>query len=170
MKNYRIIKNAIRCKKCGEEIESKTVHDFKWCSCHACAVDGGHDYLRRLGEPQDWESISICEEIENEDKIPNWKEAFTYSDVFPSLVYENGYECKSYGYLTYKGCVYPVYDDDYGCQEFIIYRYYDKEGKPQEYFMPVRNIAGELDWWYELDRIKESYPNEIKYIIPDQNE
>ena len=38
----RIIKNAIRCKKCGDVIESETVHDFKFCSCGSCAVDGGH--------------------------------------------------------------------------------------------------------------------------------
>ena len=45
----KIIRNAIRCKKCGDIIESKTVHDFKFCSCGSCAVDGGHDYLRRCG-------------------------------------------------------------------------------------------------------------------------
>ena len=28
----KIIRNAIRCKKCGEVIESKSVHDFKFCS------------------------------------------------------------------------------------------------------------------------------------------
>ena len=32
----KIIRNAIRCKKCGEVIESKSVHDFKFCSCGAC--------------------------------------------------------------------------------------------------------------------------------------
>ena len=50
----RIIRNAIRCKKCGDIIESKTVHDFKFCSCGSCAVDGGHDYLRRCGNREDW--------------------------------------------------------------------------------------------------------------------
>ena len=39
-----IIHNRIRCKKCGEIIESHTVHEFKWCSCGAVAVDGGKDY------------------------------------------------------------------------------------------------------------------------------
>ena len=34
----RIIRNAIRCEKCGDIIESKTIHDFKCCSCGACAV------------------------------------------------------------------------------------------------------------------------------------
>lgn len=42
-----IIKNAIRCNICGEEIESKYRHDYVECKCGACAVDGGHDYLRR---------------------------------------------------------------------------------------------------------------------------
>ena len=42
-----IVKNSIKCKKCGDEIESKTVHDFRFCKCGAVAVDGGHDYLRR---------------------------------------------------------------------------------------------------------------------------
>ena len=27
-----IIKNAIKCKKCGDEIESKNVHDFRFAS------------------------------------------------------------------------------------------------------------------------------------------
>ncbi|MBQ2882870.1 MAG: hypothetical protein IJE43_03720 [Alphaproteobacteria bacterium] len=54
-----IIKNAIKCKKCGDEIESKTVHDFKLCKCGAVAVDGGHDYLRRCGNRPDWEEMSV---------------------------------------------------------------------------------------------------------------
>lgn len=43
-----IIRNAIQCKYCHDVIESTSVHDFKYCSCGACAVDGGHEYLRRL--------------------------------------------------------------------------------------------------------------------------
>jgi hypothetical protein len=43
-----IIKNAIRCNLCGDEIESKYRHDYVRCSCGACAVDGGLDYLRRV--------------------------------------------------------------------------------------------------------------------------
>lgn len=53
-----IKKNAIRCTKCGEVVESTSVHDFKWCSCGACAVDGGHMYLRRVGNFGDWEDVS----------------------------------------------------------------------------------------------------------------
>ena len=42
----KIVKNKIRCKKCGDIIESVSVNDFKFCKCGAVAVDGGFDYLR----------------------------------------------------------------------------------------------------------------------------
>ena len=38
----KIIRNVIQCKHCGDIIESTHVHDFKFCSCKSCAVDGGH--------------------------------------------------------------------------------------------------------------------------------
>ncbi len=41
-----VIRKAIRCKKCGDIVESASVHDFKTCACGTCAADGGHDYLR----------------------------------------------------------------------------------------------------------------------------
>ena len=56
--------NKIKCRKCGNIIESTSVHDFKFCSCGACAVDGGTEYLRRLGEPEDWEELSEFDETE----------------------------------------------------------------------------------------------------------
>lgn len=43
----KITRNALRCKHCGDVIESKSVHDFKQCSCGAIFVDGGCEYLRR---------------------------------------------------------------------------------------------------------------------------
>lgn len=61
----KIIRNAIRCKKCGDVIESKTVHDFKFCSCGSCAVDGGLEYLRRCGNLGDWEELSEVEKVED---------------------------------------------------------------------------------------------------------
>lgn len=64
----KIIRNAIRCKHCGEVIESKSVHDFKYCSCGSCAVDGGHAYLRRcfINTPEeDFEELSIEEIIKH---------------------------------------------------------------------------------------------------------
>lgn len=60
----KIIRNAIRCNICGDEIVSTSVHDFKWCTCKACAIDGGHDYLRRLGDCKNWTELSVTEEEE----------------------------------------------------------------------------------------------------------
>ena len=54
-----IIRNKIRCKICGDIIESVSVHDFETCSCGACSVDGGHYYLKRsAASPDDYEELS----------------------------------------------------------------------------------------------------------------
>lgn len=53
-----ILANKIRCRRCGNIIESKYRHDFQWCPCGACAVDGGYDYLRRTGKRDDYEELS----------------------------------------------------------------------------------------------------------------
>ena len=58
----KIIKNVIKCKKCGDIIESTADCDFKYCACGACAVDGGHQYLKRLGNVEDWEELSETED------------------------------------------------------------------------------------------------------------
>lgn len=54
----RIRTNKIKCKKCGDIIESIDVHDFKWCFCGAVAVNGGREYLRRVGNEEDFEELS----------------------------------------------------------------------------------------------------------------
>lgn len=65
----RIISNKIRCRKCGDIIESKYRHDFVRCKCGACAADGGKVYLRRVGNFADWEELSELEE--DTDAIEN---------------------------------------------------------------------------------------------------
>ena len=60
----KIIINKIKCKKCGDIIESKHRHDFKICKCGAVAVDGGHDYPRRCGDLDGYEDLSVTEDIE----------------------------------------------------------------------------------------------------------
>lgn len=62
----KIIRNMIRCKKCGDVIESESVHDFKFCKCGAVAVDGGHFYRKRCGKLEDWEELSEIEETDEE--------------------------------------------------------------------------------------------------------
>ena len=65
-----IIRNMIRCKKCGDVIESTFTWDFKYCSCGAVAVDGGTDYLRRCGNREDYEELSECAMESKHEKKP----------------------------------------------------------------------------------------------------
>jgi hypothetical protein len=61
----KIIRNSVRCLKCDDHVESTYRHDFKWCKCGAIAVDGGKEYLRRVGNVRDdkaWIDTSILEE------------------------------------------------------------------------------------------------------------
>ena len=70
----KIISNKIKCKYCGDVIESRSRHDFKFCSCKKVAVDGGKDYLRRLFtvSPADFEDLS--EVVETEENPSEEKE------------------------------------------------------------------------------------------------
>lgn len=45
----KLTRNAARCLKCNDIIESKYRHDFVWCSCESIFVDGGLDYARYGG-------------------------------------------------------------------------------------------------------------------------
>lgn len=63
-RGFHIIHNRIRCKVCGETIESKSRHDFVGCKCFreskgskGCFVDGGDSYLRRGGDPESYEEL-----------------------------------------------------------------------------------------------------------------
>ena len=64
MKVSVIRRNIIKCRNCGDVIESKSTHDFVTCKCGKCSVDGGLDYLRRCGSSGNWTDLSIVEEIE----------------------------------------------------------------------------------------------------------
>lgn len=123
MKEKQIIKNSIRCKKCGDVIVSESRHDYKRCKCGSCAVDGGHDYLRRVGDHNSWEDISVVEEVVVQ---PSFGEVFKECNNLKPYIFENGYKCLCFGYFDYKENIYPIYNDDYGCQDFIVFRYYDK--------------------------------------------
>lgn len=53
-----IKRNAAKCLKCEDIIESRHVHDFRMCKCQSIFVDGGIDYIRRGGNPNDIEDLS----------------------------------------------------------------------------------------------------------------
>jgi hypothetical protein len=54
-----ILSNQAKCLTCGDTPFSAHVHDFKYCSCGAMAVDGGMEYIRRLGDSSLIEEMSI---------------------------------------------------------------------------------------------------------------
>lgn len=71
----KIIHNRIRCKICGEIIESKNVHDFVPCKCFiesggtkGVFVDGGDLYLRWGGHLEDIEDLSETRPYTDEER------------------------------------------------------------------------------------------------------
>lgn len=64
----RITRNAAKCLKCGDVVESTSRHELVWCSCRAMAVDGGHEYLRRLGAREDFEDMSEFEGSDSDEE------------------------------------------------------------------------------------------------------
>ena len=48
-----VVTNKAQCKLCGDVIESKHRHDFKWCKCGEIAVDGGKSYIKRAAKNLD---------------------------------------------------------------------------------------------------------------------
>lgn len=62
----KIITNSVRCHLCGEIIESRYRHDFVYCKCGNIAVDGGKEYLRRVGlgvANKTYDDLSVTEKI-----------------------------------------------------------------------------------------------------------
>lgn len=57
-KKEKIISNKIKCKKRGDIIESKSTNNYKRCSCGSVAVDGGKDYLKRIGKEENYIELS----------------------------------------------------------------------------------------------------------------
>ena len=61
----KILVNKIKCKKCGDVVESETQYDFKYCKCGCVAVDGGKKYLKRhfTNSPDDFIDLSVNKKI-----------------------------------------------------------------------------------------------------------
>ena len=56
----------IKCLKCKDIIESLSMHDFKYCKCGACSIDGGNEYTRIGG---DFKYIHLVNDDGREEKI-----------------------------------------------------------------------------------------------------
>ena len=54
----------IKCNRCGDVIQSMSVHDFVWCSCKNVAIDGGSDYMKVSFDPECPEGYEVLKEEE----------------------------------------------------------------------------------------------------------
>ncbi len=69
-----IMMNAIRCNCPNHQvIFSGSKHDYYTCQCGKISVDGGHDYMKRGGNPEDYTDISIAKMSDGTLKL--------YSDI-----------------------------------------------------------------------------------------
>lgn len=61
MNDKFIIRNAIKCKACGEIIESFSRHDYKVHEHDSVRImiDGGHDYTRRSADDGSYEDLTV---------------------------------------------------------------------------------------------------------------
>lgn len=85
---YDIFVNAIRCKKCNSIIKSRTIHDFVSCGCQAVAVDGGVDYLRRIGDIDEYEELSVFKKWSQERLDREKKKMESGSIEFIDITFE----------------------------------------------------------------------------------
>lgn len=69
----KILVNRCKCRKCGDVIESKSVHDWVSCGCGAIFTDGGTEYVRRGGDINLIEDMSVWEPETATDLIPQEK-------------------------------------------------------------------------------------------------
>ena len=75
--NTQIIQNELECTKCGDIIYSAYRHDFKYCKCGSVAVDGGMNYIRRVGNVKDMVERSM---YMDEDALADCEDAIRWAE------------------------------------------------------------------------------------------
>lgn len=85
-----IVKNALFCRKCNVEIESRTPHDEQGCPGGHIHVDGGHELLRRWGEVVCYDERSLHADRRQMDRVSALLKSMTPDEVaqrYPGLVW-----------------------------------------------------------------------------------
>lgn len=77
----------LKCKKCGDIIQSKHRHDMVWCKCHSIAIDGGDDYFRWAGNKDDIEVY--VPESEKDEAVRKIREEFDLFTIRNAFKYQN---------------------------------------------------------------------------------
>lgn len=67
---YTQTRHAIYCKTCKDTVESKSIHDYKMCSCNSVGVDGGIESGNRIiGSVELWEPRMMYNAVLNKKKL-----------------------------------------------------------------------------------------------------
>ena len=86
----------IRCRHCGDEIQSMSRHDYRSCKCGKIAIDGGTDYTRINGNFEDWELLNLAEDFgfRYSYMIDNLESLYDYLQAYNKdyKVYKSGKE------------------------------------------------------------------------------
>lgn len=64
----RIVRNRAQCNVCKDIVESLHRHDYRTCTCRSIAVDGGTDYIRRVGAVRDITELTEYEEYDEPER------------------------------------------------------------------------------------------------------
>lgn len=67
---------GIKCDNCGDIIYSRARHDFRWCSCESCAIDGGQrDYIKVCGNTDEYKFIDIEVDVTLQELYNDWSKS-----------------------------------------------------------------------------------------------
>lgn len=86
-----IISNQVKCTSCNDIIFSRNIHDFVTCKCGKVSTDGGMAYIRRIGNFDLMEDMSIemdddlCKAICDDIKESNYNELGVLCSVMRHL-------------------------------------------------------------------------------------
>jgi len=77
--------DAVQCKKCGYIIFSRARHDFRWCKCKSVAVDGGREYLKITGNPEDMRIFKLELTVDVKALYDDWNNGVDLFGYYPPL-------------------------------------------------------------------------------------
>jgi hypothetical protein len=84
-----ILRNSAKCSTCGTEIVSRSRHDYVVCPCRSVAVDGGNEYLRRVGDGY-FEDTSVVADSDEPRRHPLEHSDLTVEGVHHSAICAGG--------------------------------------------------------------------------------
>jgi hypothetical protein len=67
---------GIKCANCGDIVYSRARHDFRWCSCESCAIDGGQrDYFKVTGNVNEYKFVDLELNVTLEKLYNDWNKS-----------------------------------------------------------------------------------------------